>query len=179
MMAEEKEQLSARARLLMDDMRAQWRELDDRIAALDEEFAARARSDASTRLLATIPGIGVLNATALAAAIGKGEAFERARDLAAWLGLVPRQMTTGGKPRLLGISKRGNVYLRTLLIHGARAALPSLAKSTSRLGGWLRGLQARAHPNTVVVALASKLARIAWAVLRTGHGYEVRTAAVG
>jgi transposase len=176
MTTEEKEQLSARTRLLMDDMRAEWHELDDRIAALDEEFAARARSDASARLLATIPGIGVLNATALAAAIGKGEAFGRARDLAAWLGLVPRQMTTGGKPRLLGISKRGNVYLRTLLIHGARAALPSLAKSASLLGDWLRGLQARAHLNTVVVALASKLARIAWAVLRRGEDFKTTTA---
>ncbi len=179
MTTEEKEQLSARAKLLMDDMRAEWGELDDRIAALDEEFAARARSDASARLLATIPGIGVLNATALAAAVGGGEAFRRARDLAAWLGLVPKQKTTGGKPRLLGISKRGNVYLRTLLIHGARAALPSLAKSASLLGDWLRGLQARAHPNIVVVALASKLARIAWAVLRTGQGYEARTATAG
>ena len=178
-MTTEEEQLRARPRLLIDGMRTQWRELDDRIAALDEEFAARARSDASARLLATIPDIGALNATALTAAIGKDEAFGRARDLAGWLGLVPKQMTTGGKLRLLGISKRGNVYLRTLLIHGARAALPSLAESASLPGDWLRGLQARAHPNTVVVALASKLARIAWAVLRTGHGYEVRTAAVG
>ena len=179
MMAEEAAPLSARTRMLVDDMRAEWRELDRRIAAFDEEFAVRARSDATARLLATIPGIGVLNATALTAAIGGGEAFGRARDLAAWLGLVPRQMTTGGKPRLLGISKRGNVYLRTLLIHGARAALPSLARGATPLGGWLRGLQARAHMNTVVVALASKLARIAWAVLRTGRGYEVKAAAAG
>ena len=77
----------------------------------------------------SIPGIGVLNATALVAAIGDGTTFARARDLGAWLGLVPRQHTTGGKPRLLGISKRGNKYLRTLLIHGARAALPSLAQN--------------------------------------------------
>ena len=179
MMAEAAAPLSARIRRLVDDMRAEWRELDRRIAAFDEEFAVRARSDATARLLATIPGIGVLNATALTAAIGGGEAFGRARDLAAWLGLVPRQMTTGGKPRLLGISKRGNVYLRTLLIHGARAALPSLARGATPLGGWLRGLQARAHMNTVVVALASKLARIAWAVLRTGRGYEVKAAAAG
>ena len=88
--------------------------------------------------------------------------------MAAWLGLVPRQVTTGGKPRLIGITKRGNKYLRKLLIHGARAALPWVANSATHLGEWLRALLARAHKNTAVVALANKLARIAWAVLRTG-----------
>jgi transposase len=99
------------------------------------------------------------------AAIGNGAIFARGRDLAAWLGLVPRQMTTGGKPRRLGISKRGNKYLRKLLVHGARAALPSLSSSPTPIGQWLQGLMARAHKNTVVVALANKLARIVWAVL--------------
>src|SRR3954452_17251810 len=117
--------LSPRVRTLVEDMRAEWAELDRRIAAFDDEFAAMAKSDATARRLASIPGIGVLNATALAAAIGNTATFARGRDLAAWLGLVPRQVTTGGKPRLLGISKRGNVYLRRLLIHGARAAMPS------------------------------------------------------
>ena len=92
--------------------------------------------------------------------------FARGRDLAAWLGLVPRQATTGGKPRLLGITKRGNKYLRKLLIHGARAALPRCQTAATPLGSWLRGLMARAHGNVAVVALASKLARIVWAVLR-------------
>jgi transposase len=163
--------LSARTRLLIEDMRLEWSELDRRIAALTAEFVARAREDQATRRLATIPGFGALNATALVAAIGKGETFRRARDLAAWLGLVPRQATTGGKPRLLGITKRGNTYLRTLLIHGARAALPSLMSSQSPMGEWLRGLVGRAHKNKVVVALAGKLARIAWAVLRSGENY--------
>src|SRR5215204_7517962 len=143
--------LSPRVRALVEDMRAEWRELDRRIGAFDNEFAAQARTDAAARRLATIPGIGVLNATALVAAIGTGEAFARGRDLAAWLGLVPRQASTGGKPRLLGISKRGNIYLRTLLIHGARAAMPSLSKSATPLGEWLRGLLARCHPNTATV----------------------------
>jgi transposase len=164
--------LSPRMRLLVEDMQAQWRELDRRITAFDEEFAQRARTDEAPRRLASIPGIGVMNATALVAAIGNGETFARGRDLAAWLGLVPRQVTTGGKPRLLGISKRGNTYLRTLLIHGARAAMPSLSNSETRLGAWLRGLLARAHPNTVVVALANKLARIAWAVLRHERRFD-------
>ena len=144
----------------------QWRGLDRRIAALGDEFAEIARNDPAARRLATIPGIGVLNATALVAAIGDEHAFSRGRDLSAWLGLVPRQATTGGKPKLLGITKRGSRYLRKLIIQGARAALPSLARSATPLGSWLRGLLSRAHGNTVVVALASKLARIAWALLR-------------
>jgi transposase len=164
--------LSPRMRLLVEDTQAQWRELDRRIMEFDEEFAQRARTDQAARRLASIPGIGVMNATALIAAIGRGETFARGRDLAAWLGLVPRQATTGGKPRLLGISKRGNAYLRTLLIHGARAAMPSLAQSQTPLGAWLRGLLARAHPNTATVALANKLARIAWAVLRRERSFE-------
>jgi transposase len=90
--------LSPRVRALVEDMRTEWRELDRRIEAFDDEFAARARTDAAARRLATIPGIGVLNATALVAAIGTGEAFGRGRDLAAWLGLVPRQVSTGGSP---------------------------------------------------------------------------------
>jgi transposase len=169
--------LSPRLRLLINDMQAQWSELDRRIAAFDAEFVAEARSDAAARRLSTIPGIGVLNATALIAAVGDARSFARARDLAAWLGLVPRQATTGGRPRLLGITKRGNKYLRTLLIHGARAALPSLATTEGRLGDWLRGLSARAHRNIVVVALASKLARIAWAVLRSTTIYSAATGA--
>jgi transposase len=168
--------LSPRTRLLIEDQRAEWRELDRRIEAFDDEFAREARTDETARLLTTIPGIGPLNATALVAAIGKAEAFGRGRDLAAWLGVVPKQVTTGGRPKLLGINKRGNRYLRKMLIHGARAALPTLSKSETPLGGWLRGLMARAHVNIVVVALAAKLARIVCAVLRTGQKFEMRAA---
>jgi transposase len=164
--------LSTRIRSLIEDMRAEWGELDRRIETFDDEFAAQAKTDPAARRLATIPGIGVLNATALVAAVGDAATFARGRDLAAWLGLVPRQMTTGGKPRLLGISKRGNKYLRKLLIHGARAALPSLSASATPLGKWLRDLMGRAHKNTVIVALANKLARIVWAVLRHGGTYD-------
>ena len=105
----------------------------------------------------TIPGIGALNATALVAAVGEARTFGRGRDLAAWLGLVPRQATTGGRPKLLGITKRGSKYLRKMLIQGARASMPVLRKSDTRLGAWLRALLARSHPNTAVVALAAKL----------------------
>jgi len=162
-----------RIRQLIVDMREEWSALDRRIVALDEEFAVLARTDEAARRLTSIPGVGALNATALVAAVGRAESFDHARDLGAFLGLVPRQHTTGGKPRLLGISKRGNAYLRTLLIHGARAALPSLAKSETALGAWLRSLLARCHHNTVVVALANKLARIAWALLRREETFSI------
>ena len=170
-LSQEDSGIGARIRVLLDDMLCQWRALDERIMALDEEFTEMARNDPAARRLATIPGIGVMNATALVAAIGDGRTFSRGRDLSAWLGLVPRQATTGGKPKLLGITKRGSKYLRKLIIQEARAALPSLAKTATALGAWLRGLLARAHSNTVVVALASKLARIAWALLRNETGF--------
>lgn len=169
---------NSRIRRLATEMREEWRDLDRRIEALDREFIELARDNEAAHRLVSIPGIGVLNATALVAAVGDGTTCAKARDLGAWLGLVPRQHTTGGKPRLLGISKRGNKYLRTLLIHGARAALPSLAQSQTRLGAWLRNLLARRHRNTVVVALANKLARIAWAALRYGVTFEARQPAV-
>jgi transposase len=166
--------ISQRMCVLVEDMRRQWCELDRRIAELDKEFAGWVRNEEAARRLMTIPGIGVLNATALIAAIGRADSFARGRDLAAWLGLVPRQVTTGGKPRLVGISKRGNKYLRKLLIHGARAALPTLLARPTPFGAWLRGLVARMHKNAAVVALANKLARIAWAVLR--HNETFRSA---
>jgi transposase len=169
------EELSSRIRLLIEDMLIRWQALDERIAAFDSEFAAEAKQNEAARRLTTIPGIGALNATALVAAVGDAQTFARARDLAAWLGLVPRQATTGGKPRLLGITKRGSKYLRKMLIQGARAALPSLSRSDTRLGRWLRGLLARAHSNTVVVALAAKMARIVWALLSYGTTFEPQT----
>jgi transposase len=171
------EGLSQRMRVLIEDMRLQWSELDRRIAELDKELAEWVRNEEAARRLMTIPGIGVLNATALIAAIGQGESFARGRDLAAWLGLVPRQVTTGGKPRLVGISKRGNKYLRKLLIHGARAALPTLLESPTPLGAWLRGLMTRMHKNAAVVALANKLARMAWAVLRHNETFRFAVSA--
>lgn len=172
LLAERPCDLSARILSILADIRAEWRALDRRIDALNVELAEHARADAAASRLTSIPGIGVLGATALVAAVGDGEAFGRARDLPAWLGLVPRQMTTGGKPRLLGITKRGNRYLRMLLIHGARAAMATLSKQETPLGQWLRDLLARAHRNVAIVALAAKLARIAWASLRRRARFE-------
>ena len=176
-LSDERSDLSPRIRRLVEELREEWRQLDERVAAFDREFVAQARSDETVRRLATVPGIGSINATALVAAVGDARTFGRARDMAAWLGLVPRQATTGGRQRLLGISKRGSRYLRTNLIHGARAVLPSLAARDTPLGRWVRALLARAHKNIVVVALANKLARIAWAVLARNQVYSPRQGA--
>lgn len=166
-------ELSSRIRALIEDMLARWQSLDDRIAAFDDEFVAEVKQNEAARRLTSIPGIGALNATALVAAVGDARTFARGRDLAAWLGLVPRQATTGGKPGLLGITTRGSKYLRKMLIQGARAALPTLSRNTL-LGQWLRGLLARAHSNTVVVAIAAKMAPMVWALLRHGRTFEYR-----
>jgi transposase len=166
--------LGARMRILIADGQAQWLDLGRRIAVFDAEFVAFAKENEDARRLVTIPGVGVTIASALIAAVGKAETFGRGRDLAAWLGLVPRQWTTGGKPKLMGISKRGNKYLRKQLIHGARAALPHLAERDTALGRWAKDLIARVHPNVAVVALANKLARIAWAVLRRGERFAAK-----
>ena len=164
--------LSPRMILLVADARAQWAELDRRIEAFDAEFVRWARENEDARRLVTIPGFGAIVASALVAAVGRAEAFDRSRDLSAWLGIVPRQFTTGGKAKLLGISKRGNSYLRQQLIHGARAALPYVAERDTPLGRWAKGLMSRAHRNVAVVAFANKLARIAWAVLRRGERFN-------
>jgi transposase len=161
---------------LLGRLRTHWQALDDEIAVLDQHILLIARAHPCARLLMTIPGIGALIATALVAAIDTGQAFGRGRDLACWLGLVPRQHATGGKPRLLGISKRGNGYLRRLLVHAARALKRHAKTREDRLGAWLRRLEARAHPNVVTVALAAKLARWAWAVLARNQAYRVAAA---
>lgn len=164
--------LSPRIRGLIEDMRAEWRSLDARIAGFDKEFTAMAREDKAAQRLMSIPGIGALNATAFVAAVGNAEAFGCGRDLAEWLGLTPRQASTASRQKLPDISKRGNRYLRRTLIHGARAGLRRLITEPSQLGAWLRDLSTRAHKNVVVVALAAKLARTIWALLRKEQGYQ-------
>ena len=165
-------EISPRMAFLLEDMRKRWEELDRRIAAFEAEFATMARTDERARRLTGIPGIGALNATALVAAVGSAATFSKGRDLAAWLGLVPRQATTGGKPKLLGITKRGSRYLRKMLIQGARSAMPVVSRQENATGRWLRALLARAHPNIAVVALAAKMARTVWALLHHGRDFE-------
>jgi transposase len=165
-------EVSPMMRTRLARLRAQWQALDGEIAALDQHVLLIARTHPGARLLMTVPGIGALIATALVAAIDAGQAFARGRDLACWLGLVPRQHATGGKVRLLGISKRGNGYLRRLLVHAARALKRPAKTRDARLGAWLCGLEARAHANVATVALAAKLARWSWAVLASNQAYR-------
>jgi transposase len=164
--------LSDRMRSLLHRLYRHWNSLEAQIKDVTDELKVIANSRDDCRRLLTVPGVGPLVATAMVAAIGNGSQFTRGRQLAAWLGLVPRQNSTGGTPRLLGISKRGNSYLRRLMIHGARSVYMHMHRERFALGQWIEQLQARAHRNVVVVALANKMARTCWAVLTTGTVYR-------
>ena len=164
--------LSSRLRLLLERLWQEWKQLELDVKTITEEIERISKENALCRRLLQIPGFGPLVSTATVAAIGNGAAFRRGRDFAAWVGIVPRQYSTGGKQKLLGISKRGNVYLRRMLIHGARAVLFRVKYDTGGFGQWVRRLAQRAPHNKVVVAIANKLARIAWAVLSSGQDYR-------
>jgi transposase len=172
-LADETNDLTPMMRTMLRELWDEFVVVDARLATVSRQVEAIAdRVDAARRLM-SIPGIGPLGATALLAAIGDGRQFRKARDLAAWLGLVPRQNSTGGRTTLLGISKRGNPYLRRLIIHGARSCIAHLNRERDRMGEWIGRLEQRMHRNKVVVAFANKIARMAWAVLtRPGNLYE-------
>jgi transposase len=164
--------LSGAARLLLAQLKV---ELDQMVIHLEEAdtlIKKIAQESEVCRRLDAIPCVGPLTATALIAAVGNGAAFRKGREFAAWVGLVPREHSTGGKQKLLGISKRGNCYLRRLFVQGARAVLQFREKQSSGLSAWLAQLASRAHHNVVGVALANKLARMAWAVLAKGEVYR-------
>jgi transposase len=164
--------LSGLLRVLLGQLK---RELDHLALQLEEADALiqkTAQENEACQRLDAIPGIGPMTATAVVAAIGNGAAFQKGRDFAAWVGLVPREHSTGGKQKLLGIGKRGNAYLRKLFIQGARAVLQFKDKQSPGLRNWLVPLTARTHYNVAGVALANKLARIAGAVLATGEAYR-------
>jgi transposase len=150
--------------------------VEKRLAYYDEKLAAIGQAHPACQRLQTIPGIGPVTATALIAAIGDVTQFKNGRQLAAWLGLVPREHSTGGKPRLLGISKRGDVYLRKLLVHGARATLRWIETKHDERSQWLKALIVRRGKNRAAVALANKNARIVWALLAHNQEYQSRTA---
>ena len=157
------------------------KELNTRIGALDTEILAQerrieahARDNVLAQRIMAICGIGPITASAIVASIGDAKLFKNGRQFCAWLGLVPRQYSTGGKPRLGRITKRGDVYLRTLLVHGARSALTMFVKRTDRLSTWTQALIARRGYKKAIVALAAKNARIAWAVLSSGKPYELK-----
>jgi transposase len=166
------EDLTPRMRNLLALLWNEWKDLELQIAEMNDEVEQIASSDAACVRLRQIPGIGPLVATAIVAAIGNGAAFHKGREFAAWLGLVPKQYSTGGKAKLYGISKRGNNYLRKILIHGARAVVLRSKRERIAMGSWLTALEARAPRNVLIVAAANKLARIAWAVLASGQDYR-------
>jgi transposase len=144
----------------------------NQIVEMNDEVERIASSDAACLRLRQIPGIGPLVATAIVASIGNGAAFQKRREFAAWMGLVPRQHSTGGKAKLYGISKRGNCYLRNILMHGARAVVLRSKRDRIAMGAWLTALEMRAPRNVLIIAMANKLGRIAWAVLATGQDYR-------
>jgi transposase len=164
--------LANTTRELLQRLLSHFRELDRQVKELEAQIQSWHRLNPHSQRLEKIPGIGPLTASALVASIGNATNFANGRQLAAWLGLVPRQASSGGKERLLGISKRGDVYLRTLLIHGARSVLLALKRRAVPAEGWLASLAQRRNPNIAAVALANKNARIVWALLRHSRDYQ-------
>jgi transposase len=167
--------LTERFLQLLSELAEELRQIDDCVQTHDRRIQASAREDARIKRLMEIEGIGPISASALVAAVGDAKQFASGRDMAAWLGLVPSQHSSGGKERLGGISKRGDTYLRTLLIHGARAALNTSAGKQDRRSQWAQSLATRRNRNIATVALANKNARIAWAVLSREEAYRGST----
>src|SRR5215472_12111382 len=167
--------LSPRMLRILEDLTADWRRLDARIEDLSSEIEALARQDKGCARLMSVPGIGPIISSAMVAAIGAGDAFSKGRDFGAWLGLVPKQLSTGDRTILGSISKRGNRYLRSLFVQAAWVVLVKIGpKRWDRYGlkSWIEAAKKRLHHNVLAVALANKLARIAWAVLHKGRAFE-------
>ncbi|HIJ83690.1 MAG TPA: IS110 family transposase [Magnetococcales bacterium] len=160
-------------REMLRGLRDELVHMDERIDGYNAKIKGISQQNESCRLLQSIPGIGPLIATALIAAVGDVSVFKNGREMAAWLGLVPRQHSTGGKIQLLGISKRGDSYLRMLLVHGSRAALIHASKKEDRLSRWATELEERRGWNIATVALAAKNVSIAWALLSKGEAFKV------
>jgi transposase len=164
--------LSGALRMLIAQLKEELEQLANWIGEADGAMERTTRENETCRRLIAIPGIGPVTATALIAAIGNGAAFRKGREFSAWVGMVPREASTGGKQKLLGISKRGNPYLRKLFVQGARAVMLRRTKQSSGLSTWLEKLTLYKHHNVAAVALANKMARIAWAVLARGEAYR-------
>jgi transposase len=166
--------LNPLVRSLMRELWEELAELDARIAGYDRKIRELYRNSEICQRLGKVEGIGPVTATALVAAVGDRSSFKNGRQFAAWLGLVPKQRSSGGRARLFGISKRGDRYLRTLLIHGARSALGRVREKRDPRSLWLGKMRQRRHPNIVAVALANKNARIAWSLLTSDSVYDAR-----
>jgi transposase len=173
-LAQRSDVLSPRMVHLIEDLAGDWRRLDERIEGLSTEIANVVAQDAACERLMTVPGIGPIISSATVAAIGTGDVFSKGRDFAAWLGLVPRQISTGDRTILGKISKRGNRYLRVLFVQAAWVVLIR-SQSWERYGlkAWIEAAKKRLHHNVLAIALANKLARIAWAVLNKERSFEV------
>jgi transposase len=157
--------------VLIDTLREQWNglaKLDEQVAEIERRMREWKKEDKAVKAISEIPGVGLLTATAAVAMMGDAKAFSSGREFAAWAGLVPKQTGSGGKVNLHGISKRGDTYLRTLLIHGARSVL-TRAKEP---GSWVEQISKRRPRNVVIVALANKMARTIWAVLAHDRTYQ-------
>lgn len=165
--------LTGSFRHLLQRLMEHLKELDRQVSELEREIQVWHRENEASCKLAKVPGIGPITASALVASVGDAKNFANGRQMAAWLGLVPRQHSSGGKPALLGISKRGDSYLRTLLVHGARSVVRYAEGKANPATDWLKSLLARRNTNVAVVALANKNARIAWALL--AHDREFRS----
>jgi transposase len=170
--------LSESFRVLLAQLKLELEQLAARIEPIDRVIQKTAKENEDCQRLTEIPGVGPVTATALIAAVGNGSTFGKGRNLAAWMGIVPGEYSTGGKQKLLGISKRGNTYLRRLFVQGARSVLQQRHKQAPGLSSWLAQLLARAHQNVAVVALANKLVRMAWAVLCKNERYRPPIVAV-
>lgn len=166
------EKLSSLCREMFSELYEEFVDLDKRLSFYDKKLQSIAKEHAECKRLQSIPGVGPLTATAIVSSVGDMSSFKNGRQFAAWLGLVPKQHSTGDKPRLLGISKRGNGYLRKLLVHGARTNLRWLGGKGDRLSVWASQLKERRGSNKAAVALANKNARIIWAVLSREREYE-------
>jgi transposase len=164
--------LPSLAREVLEDLSAELRQWDERIAGYDRRIAQLAAASEPAQRLMQVAGIGPLTATALVASVGDAKVFTSGRQFAAWLGMVPRQHSSGGKFRLGSITKRGDGYLRRLLIHGARSVIATLSRRDDAKSQWARALQERSGANVATVALAAKHARIVWAILTKGEAYQ-------
>jgi transposase len=165
------------ARRLLNDTYLRLRTLNEQILAYDRELNHLVKDSEPAQRLMTIPGIGAITATALLASVGDPRQFKNGRQFAAWLGLTPRQYTTGGKIRLGRITKKGDAYLRTLLIHGTRAVLSTIKDKDDKLSHWSRALIERRGYKRAAVALAAKNARIVWALMVRNETYRMKTTA--